>query len=81
VRPGKNRKKAPPLELAMRIEEALFITDGRLVEAARRERIDYSALVNDAIARRPEVARLLQNLDQISDEDISTFTQNVLKEK
>jgi transcriptional regulator with XRE-family HTH domain len=77
----KKRRGAPSLDVAMKIEECLFITDGRLVEAAKRERIDYSSLINNSIKARPAVINLLQNLDLISDEDLKSFTETALDKK
>ena len=72
------RKGAPSLDVVMKIEEVLFITDGRLVEAAKRERIDWSSVVNNAVKTRPLVISLLQNLDKIADEDLKEFLEVVL---
>ena len=69
------RKPAPALDVVLKIEEVLFITDGRLTAAAVRERIDYSSLINNAIKTRPAIIELLKNLDKFSDDAIKTFCE------
>lgn len=73
------RKNPPKLDLVSKIEEALGITDGKLVELARTAREKLPVNIENTIKTRPALKEVLLRADEISDEDLNELLDKMNK--
>ncbi len=75
------RKTAPELETARKIEEALGISDGRLVTIAKRVRSKTPNNLANLIKMKPRLKELLLRADNLEEDELESLIEELRTEE